>query len=152
MSARNQSELEPSGACSGEVGDAFLPAGVPIVSATMASGSMFPFVPVGSKLYFERPERLSVGDIVVVRFAGGWRCHRLVALRGAQAITWGDWVSTPDPPVPTRCVEARCAFVRRKGQLIPMDLPLMRLANRLVALLLPVCKGLQKSLLGSLPS
>lgn len=108
--------------------------------ARMETGSMFPLVPIGSTLFFVPPDRIRPGDLVVFGHNRGWFCHRVVSVDNELVHTWGDWTLIPDPPHRKADIVARCAVLVRKGVLVDLEWPAMRVAARITALVLPRLK------------
>jgi hypothetical protein len=120
----------------------FVPESDHLIRARMMSGSMFPLVPEGTQLVFQRNEAYHPGDLVVFHHERGWICHRVVAVEGGQVTTWGDWSRQEDQPHLASALEGKCLFLVRKGVVIDLDWPVMRWGNRAAALLLPFLKRL----------
>lgn len=106
----------------------------------MTTGSMFPLVPEGTQLVFQRAAAYRPGDLVVFRREQDWVCHRVVSVKGEQVQTWGDWSRAPDQPRAAADLGGRCLFLVRKGLVLDLDWPVFRWGNRAAARLLPLLK------------
>jgi hypothetical protein len=111
-----------------------------LISGTMRTASMFPLVPVGSHLHFEKTKKFRPGDLVLFMTEKGIVCHRLIHFNTTSCVTWGDWRRHPDPEREVTELIGRCIIVYRKGKAISLDWPLMRLINLTVAQTLPWLK------------
>ncbi len=118
----------------------FVPEGAHLVRARMMTGSMFPLVPEGTQLIFQKQGPYRPGDLVVFQHARGWICHRVVSRAKGKVLTWGDWSRAPDSPHDETSLAGRCVMLVRKGVVIDLDWPLLRWGNRGAALLLPLLK------------
>ena len=106
---------------------------------TPAKGSsMAPTIPDGSLLDVQSvtPEELQVGDIVLVKAAGGRPLyHRVARIFGGrhrrQVQTWGDACARPDLPVPVANVLGRVQAAETNGVRIDLADHQRKLARRL---------------------
>lgn len=120
----------------------FVPDGEHLVRARMVTGSMFPLVPEGTQMVFQREGPYRRGDLVVFHHERGWICHRVISQADGKVLTWGDWARSPDSPRHEASLAGRCVLLVRKGVVIDLDWPLLRWGNRAAALLLPPLKRL----------
>ncbi len=118
----------------------FIPEDEHLVRARMTTNSMFPLVPRGTQLVFQRLHHYRPGDLVVFQLEGQWICHRVVSVAGNMVETWGDWSRSPDQLHDADSLHGRCLFLVRKGVVLDLDWPVMRWGNRAAARLLPMFK------------
>ncbi len=107
---------------------------------TAQGASMIPAVWPGDTLLVQRADagQVSPGDIVLCRWAGGLRAHRLRAKAGSgddtSLVTRGDAMSENDPPVPAIDLLGRVSAVV-SGQNYRLPRPRLSLGERVIALL-----------------
>jgi len=106
--------------------------------------SMLPTVWPGDTLVVERvsPDRVSVGDVVVVGREGRLCAHRVIGTEGDPEnpywITQGDALPVPDRPVAGSELLGRVAYLIRAGKLIAAPAELS-VGERLVAKIVRRC-------------
>jgi hypothetical protein len=93
---------------------------------------MAPSVADGDEvLVVPRPERLVLGEVVVVRReGGGFLLHRVIEVSERAVVTRGDACQRSDPPVGARDVLFRAVQARRRGRAGPIPRPGWRVALR----------------------
>ena len=135
-----QSESTPAGAAAAvkcdlarEVLRSFGPIRFPAIGR-----SMLPAVWPGDTLVVEgvSPDRVRIGDVVVVGRQGSLCAHRVIGTNGISEnprwITQGDALPVPDPPVAEKELLGRVAYLIRRGKLIAVPAEL-NVAESLVA-------------------
>lgn len=96
------------------------------VRVRLSGWSMKPLVPSGSTIRFSAGEEPAVGDVVLVRHAGGRMvAHRVLAIDGERVWTKGDACFRADAPVPRSSVLA-CAVALESFFAIPLRNACMR--------------------------
>ena len=75
--------------------------------SVVLSGSMEPELSVYDLIAVRPAEDYAVGDVVVYQSRGELIVHRLVELRGDEAVTKGDANPSPDPPLSTSQIKGR---------------------------------------------
>ena len=75
--------------------------------SVVLSGSMEPELSVYDLIAVRPAEDYAVGDVVVYQSRGELIVHRLVELRGDEAVTKGDANPSPDPPISTSQIKGR---------------------------------------------
>ena len=75
--------------------------------SVVLSGSMEPELSVYDLIAVRAAEDYAVGDVVVYQSRGELIVHRLVELRGDEAVTKGDANPSPDPPISTSQIKGR---------------------------------------------
>jgi len=113
--------------------------------------SMLPSVWPGDTLVVERvsPDRVRVGDVVLVGRLGRLCAHRIVGTAGdpenPQWVTQGDALPAPDRPVLENELLGRVSYLIRAGKLIavPAELSTVeRLAAKIVRRSVPAARAL----------
>ena len=75
--------------------------------SVVLSGSMEPELSVYDLIAVRPAEDYAVGDVVVYQSRGELIVHRLVELRGEEAVTKGDANPSPDPPISMSQIKGR---------------------------------------------
>ncbi len=120
--------------------DPFFAQGKALMRARMMTGSMFPLVVPGTVMVFAATQDIRPGDLAVFGQEGRWFCHRVITVSRDTVTTWGDWSLIPDSPHPREAISGRCLFLVRKGVVVDLDWPLLRLSGYLAARFLPRIK------------
>ena len=82
---------------------------------TMVGSSMWPALPIGSRLELRAcaATELTPGDFVAFRRGRLIVTHRVVAVRLHDVLAWGDAVIRPDAPIPHEDVLGRVTVIER---------------------------------------
>lgn len=108
-----------------------------LVKLHLTGHSMHPFLKPGDKAIVEKinPEKLKIGDIVIINFDERHIAHRLIKKEfknGVQYyITKGDSCEMPDPPIMAENILAKIIAVERNGVLHSYKTPTRTFINYL---------------------
>lgn len=92
-----------------------------LMTARVASWSMYPALCKGDRLELQSAALIQVGDLVVFRTPFGLVCHRVVHRKDELLHTKGDATSGPPEPVRTQDVLGLVAAVTRGSTRVPVS-------------------------------
>ncbi len=95
-----------------------------VVEIDAEGGSMFPLIRDGDRVTVQPLKREPrIGDVVLAVIAGRWVLHRVIAVRGAEWVTRGDYRLRPDPPIRRAQIVGLAVRTQRRGRTIGLDWP-----------------------------
>lgn len=117
---------------------------------TVYGSSMLPSIPSGSVVNVVQCafDSLKLGDVVLFRSGGGFRCHRVIKeLSGegcARFHTRGDFTLNEDAPLTEEMFIGRVSEVLTRAGAINLDSPVLRIYGRFAAAASPLAGLLRR--------